>query len=320
MKIIYLDQNKWIDLLKSIVKPKEYPKYIDIANLIQNKANSGEWIFPLSLIHFMETLSRADIGSREELAYVMSSISKNWSIKSCADVIEDEFLNSFAEIHDVTKKVEIKAVCNNLLSAIGVEHFEIQCQDHVPKAMKEDSKELIKNTTNNEKLFTLFMTYTNKPELIASFQCGDEESKREWQILRTKVAKFPKKNRYESFLLMMFLGEFSIVNKQLQEFFKKTNEEIIPTKLLCDKNKTISFLESIPSLNVTTKILYEILKDPNRPIHIHDNRDLTFLSTAIPYCDVVVTEKTWKHSVKLHKLDSNYSTTIENDLNCLLTL
>jgi len=62
----------------------------------------------------------------------------------------------------------------------------------------------------------------------------------------------------------------------------------MPAQLLGDKNKTISFLESIPSLNVTTKMLYEILKDSNRPIDLHDNRDLSFLATAIPYCDVVM--------------------------------
>ena len=117
MKIIYLDQNKWIDLLKSMVKPKEYPKFIDVADLIKIKANSGEWVFPLSLVHFIETLSRADISSRERLALLMSSISKNYSIQSCADVIEAEFLNSFAVFHDVTKKVEIKAIRENLLSA-----------------------------------------------------------------------------------------------------------------------------------------------------------------------------------------------------------
>ena len=320
MKIIYLDQNKWIDLLKSIVKPNEYPKYIDIANLIQNKVDSGEWIFPLSLIHFMETSSRADVGSREKLAHVMSSISKNWSIQSYVDIEGDEFLNSFAELHDVTKKVEIQAVRKNLLSALGIEHVEIQCQDHIPEDMKEDLKELIKNTTSGENFFTLFMAYTNDPALIASFQRGDKESKKEWENLQTQMAKLPKKHKYKPFLLINFLSQFNLFNKQLQGVFQKTNEEIIPTQLLSDKNRVIKFLESIPSLNVRTKILYEILKDPDRPIHIHDNRDLTFLSTAIPYCDVVITENTWKHPVKLHGLDSKYSTIIENDLNCLLTL
>ena len=79
-------------------------------------------------------------------------------------------------------------------------------------------------------------------------------------------------------------------------------------------------LEDAPSVNVTTKLTYQLLKDRERPIQKHDDRDITFLSTAIPYCDVVITEKTWVHLIKLEKLDKKYSTIVKKDLNYLLEI
>jgi len=40
--IIYLDQNKWIDLTRAISNPEKNPKYIDVANLILKKVENGE--------------------------------------------------------------------------------------------------------------------------------------------------------------------------------------------------------------------------------------------------------------------------------------
>ena len=66
--------------------------------------------------------------------------------------------------------------------------------------------------------------------------------------------------------------------------------------------------------------MYEVLKNPDRPIDEHDERDIMFLSTAIPYFDIVITEKTWKHAAKSLKLDIKYKTKVEHDLNFLMTI
>ena len=79
-------------------------------------------------------------------------------------------------------------------------------------------------------------------------------------------------------------------------------------------------MKGAPSFNISTKLTYEFLKDKERPIQQHDNRDINFLSTALPYSDVIITEKTWKHLIKTKKLDKKYSTIVENDLSYLLSL
>jgi len=73
--IIYLDQNKWIDLAKAIVKPEENQKYSKVANLVLKKIENQEWIFPLSTLHVFETNSREEKESRKRLVDVMAKIS-----------------------------------------------------------------------------------------------------------------------------------------------------------------------------------------------------------------------------------------------------
>lgn len=55
--IIYLDQNKWSDIMKTIDNPMyQNGKYLAIVQKIIEKSNKQEWIFPVSDTHFAETL------------------------------------------------------------------------------------------------------------------------------------------------------------------------------------------------------------------------------------------------------------------------
>lgn len=318
--IIYLDQNKWIDIAKAILKPDENPKYVDVALKILEKANDNEWIFPISMIHFLETLSRADIASRERLADTMALIAKNNSIKSFIDVETDEFTNLFASVHDLTKLVDIKAVEKNLFPAIGAKSVGVSFHRNLSADVKESINEFLCNLHNDEKLFSKFMVNFDDDELISEIHKDDQESVNDWNKMRLNLLSKPKEHRYKVFLLENFIMHLASKNKILMNYFGKSREDFLPDSVLSDPLKTLEFLEGIPSLNTRTKLMFEVLKDQGRPIQLHDSRDIAFLSTAIPYCDVVITEKTWKHAAKMQKLNTKYSTIIENDLNFLLRL
>lgn len=48
--------------------------------------------------------------------------------------------------------------------------------------------------------------------------------------------------------------------------------------------------------------------------------DLAFLAVAIPYADVLVTEKMWTGAAKQRRLDLSYDTKVTSDANYLLQL
>jgi hypothetical protein len=51
---------------------------------------------------------------------------------------------------------------------------------------------------------------------------------------------------------------------------------------------------------------------------LNDTVDIAFAATAIPYCDIVITENTLRSLAIQRKLDIKYETIILNELNDLL--
>jgi hypothetical protein len=58
----------------------------------------------------------------------------------------------------------------------------------------------------------------------------------------------------------------------------------------------------------------------NYKFHLNDNLDVLFLATAVPYTDIVVTERTWRHRIQKMKLDTKYDTIMLNNIDDLLNL
>ncbi len=54
--------------------------------------------------------------------------------------------------------------------------------------------------------------------------------------------------------------------------------------------------------------------NPQKQWEGNDLNDVTALSIAVPYCDVVVTERQWTHLARTAKLDQLYGTTVISDL------
>jgi len=65
-RIIYLDQNKWIELARA-VSGKATPELNQVLDILRESKRLGLNVFPLSLGHFIETNKRRDLESRSRL-------------------------------------------------------------------------------------------------------------------------------------------------------------------------------------------------------------------------------------------------------------
>ena len=66
-------------------------------------------------------------------------------------------------------------------------------------------------------------------------------------------------------------------------------------------------LEDIPTLHTLFALSEAKTRDMSRPTDPNDVWDIGFFAPAIPYCQVVVTEKYWSHIARATKLDTKYS-------------
>lgn len=319
--IIYLDQNKWIDLARSIIKPEDNPKFVDVATLIQAKSENGEWTLPISMVHFFETCSRSDVASRTRLAKVMSKLSQNKSIRSFIDLTELEFINAFSKIHKGRLFARVNAISKNLFDALGPLVPTLEISNSVPKEDQLKMQKIFKEKVlGNDELFGVLMEKYHERNLDPTIDQDAVEMKISWEALQSEFSTLPIQYRYKVFLIRSFMDHFEMFYKKVMAVLHISREDIIPQEVLNSQDKILELLESVPSLDVRVKLMYEYLKNPMVNVHEHDDNDVVFLSTAIPYADVVITEKSWKHFANKANLGTKYNTIIENDLNFLKIL
>ena len=113
----------------------------------------------------------------------------------------------------------------------------------------------------------------------------------------------------------MFFAEYE---KRINMLPRDKQDRI--SAIFTNPDKNPEFLESLPGFNVYNRLVYELFTSNNRNISSHDFYDIAFLRVAIPYCDVVICEKHWGHTVEKLKLDKKYNTTVTKNLMDLLQM
>ena len=87
MKYIYLDQNKWIELAKGIKNKEE--NYIVLYHHLIEMVQKHMCVFPISIIHFMETYKRKKKESRDSVLRLMYELSNGFTI--CNHLVTEEY-------------------------------------------------------------------------------------------------------------------------------------------------------------------------------------------------------------------------------------
>jgi hypothetical protein len=96
--IIYLDQNKWIDLSRAYYGMAEGQKFQHVLTKIQSAVLSKNAIFPLSFQHYFETNKSSNLEQRRRLAKVMAELSQGICISPQERMMHWELKRSLAKL------------------------------------------------------------------------------------------------------------------------------------------------------------------------------------------------------------------------------
>ena len=94
--------------------------------------------------------------------------------------------------------------------------------------------------------------------------------------------------------------------------------QLMPDKIASSADQLTSLLFDIPSRHVDYELQRLRHEDPEIRRDRGDLDDLAALSVAVPYCDVVVTEKMWTHLIKRSNLSGKYNTLVLRRLDDLV--
>lgn len=308
--IVYLDQNHWIHLTRAYYGLLKGEQYVSFLESILRASQDGVAIFPMSNAHVIEIRKTADVAHRERLAHVISEISKGWTLAPSSYMVPKELRISLARMYNNEILPRPSAIGRGfafafgrsaeLLSSFGATEETM----HVLEERLADYAYLMKILVGKDEAINTQAVNDFRDRAQAFAGANDQQRKK-----GKPLSKVVRKRAYIADLTYHFQADIT----SILPLYKKSFGDF----LALGKSKLVSFFESSPTLHVEVELAVERDDFWNKPIEANDMIDISFLSVAIPYCDVVITEKFWTDIAKRRKLDQIYDTVILSDLSAI---
>jgi hypothetical protein len=309
---IYLDQNKWIDLSRAYYDMTEGQKFKRILDKIQKGISNKKIICPLSFEHVFETRKKKDLTRRKRLATVMSEISQGNTISPQSIMRKWELSRALGDLFQKPSIYMPSAFGVGIPFALGKE-FVVKDEDGNRIEMPEKFHlEVDKTLTSLETMLSFFVDNDEATNLKAheEYNKSQEEFIKRVEIFRQKSKKQGKTKHRYAYMMSLIIAiqnelkePLELYNETLEKFFQLEDEKII------------SSFENCPTINTEVSLVVSRNEQWDKKIKINDSMDISFLTVAIPYCDIVVTEKFLGTLIRQNNLHEKYSTQIFSDLN-----
>jgi len=324
-RLIYLDQNIWVQLLRGIASGDA--SATRVRDLLVELRTRGDIRVPLSASHYLESWHRRSERSRHALAGLMRDIS-GYDTLAPVNVVEEAGVRF--QLARLTPKISAPDPRSVLLGH-GVNHafgsntgrFRVVASlatDDLPEgdpvdppaallsaaALGGDAWEWF-NLAGDQELIDM-----DGIEIAPEHRLGRSSVIFERNV-RDRVRNDPTvRKRVADFIMTQeMINILDYVNDACEA------ADVDPHGLFVSPESMRSFVESVPVTNVKYVLRLHRHRDLNYPIEQHDRTDLAALALAIPYCDVVVTERRWCHALERAGLDRKYGTTLASSLSGL---
>ena len=293
---IYLDQNKWIDLARAYYHQPRGERFAATLERAWNAVKQDVVRFPISAEHINETMKTKDEQRRRKLSQVMVELSLGRTIAPYRKVISFELDTALAEILDQTIVATPPPVFGR-----GVD-FACGQDEAWPATYFEATEGLV--LALNSPIESVRQWHTKRFEKQLEYITQEAENLRggerklTWEVRRqAHIATLSAGPRRD-----LLQASLSRIGRSLEDFLALSPEQ------------RAELYQRVPTLDLEMELNMGKDELRNRRINAHDWNDMSFLCVAIPYCDIVITEKMWVDIAKRRKLDQKYNTILLTDV------
>jgi len=305
--VVHLDQKNWIELARGYYG--RTPDLQRIAQKVDEKSQSGQAIFPLSITHFDETTKNLNRERRQRLAKYMMLVSQGWTMLPASTIIVPEIQDACLKYLGLPRydlqKFAIKKGMSQLLGAKADLVVKNTNNPFLKDLNLQDlRRELLEKVESPEALLW-FMEHGFDRSEVKKRQEKAAASTEELEQIRLIDQSQIRDNDLRR--RVTFARYFiQVVNPEVALFLLSINADPkIFREVLRDRRKIIQFFLSMPTSYCLVQLTHYRDMQRNRKIQPNDLNDIMSLSIAIPYSDVVVTETMWQSAIiqtKLNKL------------------
>lgn len=284
-KIVYLDQNAWIELSR-FKEGKKSSCDKDLFESIIEVSNRNVVLFPMSLVHFSEITNTAKAEWREELLSLMLELSHYYTFTPYWDKLRDLEIKNLVlrelglPLIDVRYYLINKGFSNLMGGTPTVTSKKIN-----PEVLKEINQKLIA-ALNDPKVFLeqAKKIYTNnKGEFDKSIQ--------EFEDIRRELTQFPDYQKRRK--IYFWRNIIKVILPKLHSALIEFNAPFSLTEKIFGDYDVDKFLAKLPTALCEFTLLFQRDELRLRQIQANDFYDIWHLTIAIPYCNIVVTENMW---------------------------
>jgi hypothetical protein len=271
--IVYLDQNKWIELARIVHGKDRSPRAREILRQIKAGIESG-CILPLSHIHYIETARISNVGRKSRLGSVMWDYSKGFTMASYTTIVEHEIECALAKHFPQVKPSALTLIGRGVAHAFG--QFAMS---HLPPGVPSRWDDAIEKA--------MLTGYAGNAVDPLSFRSEShrENFRAHLEKLHTTKKELPKE-KWDDWLYAIALTDIlDPLNRVLtrhrleKSFFDALGRE-----------KITALVDDMPTRRLDLHLHRQVLKNPQyKPKKTH-LEDWAGLGVASCYCDVVVCE------------------------------
>ncbi len=318
MRRVYLDQAEWIELSKATLGKSSDSELAETLEIARYGVQHGLVRFPLSSTHYMETMGTRQWRQREPLARVMGELSRYETVADQRRLLDMEL--DLALRRRFGRPYVVRTVS---VFGVGVAHaFGVPELDQVQSS---DLRAYLDANPAQQEWFT-------KQREEAMLAGPPEDFPLAWlrnDTHRPAAERFAAGQRDLAVELRQAgfgKGRLprALVATELAGILDRLNEALARAGLSADRlsgaEALTAFFMDLPTRRVTHEMLLARHRDPGQAWKANDLSDFAALGVAVPYCDIVVTERHWRGVLRAAHMDDVYSTVILDDVRELRSL
>ena len=313
MDIVYLDQNKWIELARVQAGLVSSGPIADLYLQLLAAVESGQVLFPLSASHVLETSKRNDPISRGHLAETQAKLSRGFAYRSRAGRLEVEVRTTLNRLFGIEQPELPRhwAIAHGILQTFEAMDASIatpaaahrMARINAPVDPALQYVDYMKNQDDSRRRKVHDTLAVAAAGLIAQME-----------VRRALLSGKSVDLRRRAYAVLLFL-EHQETFLRILTGIGRTFEQL---KSLGERGVR-ELIEDVPTLNVEATMAAR-LESETGPLEANDLFDMQSFYTAIPYSCHVIAEKASISRARQAKLGSLYNVKLSQSLNDLLNV
>jgi len=328
VRLVYLDLNHWISFAQASTGHPNGIPFVETLKACKAAKLAGSAVFVLSGFHYMEMQKIKDPGQRRAVAHVM------------------EELTGFASLMDrvVVMKLELDAMLDPLarqpspwprtpLLGKGVRHSFGQPSGVRIMGPNGDATEEVRARVGAEKFDEIVAQAELELDRAVLRGPADDEVENlraiGWkpesaiQVAERRAAQergltpiLDAETRWRRGRLRDVVAARELCT-EFQDMLRRAlaGRQLSLTKVISDQESARKLARSMPSTEVSIELKTAWHRNRDKNWTANDIYDIDAMALAVPYCDIVVTEKACHHALTTARLDKRMHTALLRDLN-----